>query len=109
MKRKSKQAAKPKTAPRRKAGKSTSKRKLRAIRSALQRPVVDREYALADLEPLICDLDKAAQIAFLMLMHDAENKDEDGLTMVAVEHVERLAAELRAAFYLASDGKAVRT
>lgn len=72
-------------------------------------PVIDRERALADLEPQICDLERAAHIAFLMLMHEAENQDEEGLAMVAVEHVERLAAELRAAFYLAGEDKAVQT
>jgi hypothetical protein len=71
--------------------------------------LMDRERALANLEPQICDLERAAHIAFLMLMHEAENSDEEGLAMVAVEHVEQLASELRASFALASEGKAVRT
>jgi hypothetical protein len=86
-----------------------AKRMTAAPRRKAVPPVRDREHSLADLEPQICDLDWAARIAFLILMHDAENGDEEGLAMVAVEHVERLASELRASFYLANEGKAVRT
>jgi hypothetical protein len=70
--------------------------------------VRDREYGLADLENQICDLDRAARIAFLMAMHDKEHEDEESLGLYAVEQVERLASELRAAFNVAADGKAVR-
>jgi hypothetical protein len=105
--RKSKPAAK--SAPRRKSRRAAlagTKPKLRVV----QQPVRDRERFMADLEPQICDLDRAAHIAFLMMMHDAESEDDESLGMLAVEMVERLASELRASFYLAyGEGKAVRT
>ena len=80
--------------------------KLRVV----QQPVRDRENALADLENQICDVDRAAHIACLMMMRDAEHEgDEESLGLFAAGQVERLASELRAAFYLAYDGKAVRS
>ena len=57
---------------------------------------------LADLENQICDLDRAARIAFLVTMHDAEER----LGLFTIEQVERLASELRADFdRITSDGQ----
>jgi hypothetical protein len=82
---------------------SSTKPKLRVI----QGPVTCRESSY--LENQICDLDRAARIAFLMMMHDAENKEDESLGLFAVEQVERLASELRASFYTAMDGKSVQS
>ena len=67
--------------------------------------------ALRDLEAPIRDLERAAQIAFLMTMHDLErdNDSEDEPLMFAVEQVERHAAELCKQFYRAFEGKAVQS
>jgi hypothetical protein len=73
------------------------------------RPISDDAHALLSLENQICDLDRAARIAFLMAMHDLENPEDEGLGLFAVEQVERLASELRASFDAASDGKAVQS
>lgn len=67
-----------------------------------------RPPSFSDLENQICDLDRAARIAFLMVMHDAENEGEH-LRFFAVEQVERLAAELHQSFYDVCQGKAVRS
>lgn len=83
-----------------------AKAKLRVV----HQPVRDRENSLADLENQICNLDRAAQIAFLMVMHDADReRGAESLAPDAVEQVERLASELRASFYLSADGKAVQS
>jgi hypothetical protein len=80
--------------------------KLRVV----QQPVRDRENAFTDLENQICGVDRAARIAFLMMMRDAEHDgDEESLGLFAIEQVERLASELRASFYLAYDGKAAQS
>jgi len=92
-----------KAAPRRKSRRAGTKPKLRVV----QQPVSDREHAFSDLEAQIYDLNRAARIAFLMMMHDSENADDLG--MFAVEQVERLALELQASFSLVCEGKAVRT
>jgi hypothetical protein len=76
----------------------------------VQQPVRDREKALADLENQICDVDRAARIAYLMMMHDADHEgDGESLGPFAVEQLKQLASELRTSFYLASDGKAVQS
>lgn len=76
----------------------------------VQQPVRDRENALADLENQICDVDRAARVAGLMMMRDAERDGaEESLGLFAVGQLERLASELRAAFYIACDGKAVQS
>ena len=80
----------------------TTKSKLRVVQKA--------PASYSDLESRICDLDRAARIAFLITMHDAENEeDEDSLGLFAVEQVERLAAELREAFYRSTDGEGVQS
>ncbi|HZL67220.1 MAG TPA: hypothetical protein VFC29_07805 [Candidatus Limnocylindrales bacterium] len=66
--------------------------------------------ALRDLETPIRDLERAAQIAFLMTMRDDErdnDSEDEPLALFAVEQVERLTAELREKFYRA--GKAVQS
>ena len=68
-----------------------------------------KSRALCNLEDQICDLDRAARIAFLMAMHDRENPDEECLGLFMVEHVERLAAELRADFYRALETEEVQS
>ena len=69
-------------------------------------PAIDQAAlsAFHDLEAPIRDLERAAQIAFLMTMHDLEldhDSEEERLGLFAVEQVERLTAELREKFYLA--------
>jgi hypothetical protein len=68
--------------------------------------------ALRDLEAPIRDLERAAQIAFLMTTHDLElddDSEDERLGLFAVEQVERHAAELRKQFYAAFVGKAVQS
>jgi len=68
--------------------------------------------ALRDLEAPVRDLERAANIAFLMTMHDAELNDDskdEGLALFAARQVERLATELREQFYRAGDGKAAQS
>jgi len=68
--------------------------------------------ALRDLEAPIRDLERAAQIAFLMTTHDLELDDDpedERLGLFAVEQVERHAAELRKQFYAAFEGNAVQS
>jgi hypothetical protein len=68
--------------------------------------------AFRDLEPTIRDLERAANVAFLMTMHDGElddNSEDEHLALFAVEQVERHATELREQFYRACDGKAVQS
>jgi hypothetical protein len=65
--------------------------------------------ALRDLEAPVRDLERAANIAFLMTMHDAElgdDSEDERLALFAVCQVERLATKLREQFYRAGDGKA---
>jgi hypothetical protein len=65
--------------------------------------------AFRDLEPTIRDLERAANVAFLMTMHDGElddNSEDEHLALFAVEQVERHAAELRKQFYRAAEGNA---
>lgn len=77
-----------------------AKSKLRIV----QQPNVDRENALADLENQICDVDRAARIAYLMMMRDADHEgDGESLGLTVVLWVEQLASELRASFYLACE------
>ena len=83
---------------------TTTKARLRVVQ---QPPALS---PLLDLENQICDLDRAARIAFLMTMRDLESDEGDDLLgLFAVEQVERLAKELRDAFNNATAGKAVRT
>jgi|ERR1035437_9670394 hypothetical protein len=68
--------------------------------------------ALRNLEEPIRDLERAANIAFLMTMHDRElddDSEEERLALFAVSQVERLGTELREQFYRACDGNAVQS
>jgi hypothetical protein len=56
---------------------------------------------LRDLEPTIRDLQRAANVAFLMTMREEEG---EGLALYAVEEVGRRAAELCKQFYRAFEG-----
>jgi hypothetical protein len=93
------------------ANTKTTTRKRAAPRPKLQVVPPPVWNPLMDLEAQICDLDRAARIAGLMAHHDLENEGEksESLAIIALENVQRLASELRASFYLAADGKAVRT
>jgi hypothetical protein len=53
--------------------------------------------AYRDLEPDICDLVRAAEIAFEMAMKE----DAGGCTLFSVEQFKRLAEDLKAKFYRA--------
>ena len=69
------------------------------------RPKDDRVARdLTEVEMKIRDVERAAKIAFLMMMHDAENKHDEPLAMFAVEQTERLAGELREVFYSSIEG-----
>jgi hypothetical protein len=63
------------------------------------------------LEPMINDLARWASIGRIAAYHDAENpKDPLGsLGLVVAEQVDKLALELRTAFYAAVDGPASET
>jgi hypothetical protein len=60
---------------------------------------------LCQLEALICDVERANHIAFLMTMHDEEHPDHPrgSLGLFAIEQAERLAMELKKAFYAAGE------
>ena len=77
-------------------------------------PAIDRAAlsALRDLEVPVRDLERAANVAFLMMMRDSElddDSEDERLGLFAVEQVERLAAELCKQFYRASEGKEVQS
>ena len=68
--------------------------------------------AFHNLEGQIRDLERAANVAFLMTMRDGEcdnDSEDEPLALFAVEQVERHAAELRKQFYAAFVGKAVQS
>lgn len=89
--------------------KSTTSRKRKTRKPPQLKLLSSRETAihhtrlasvLGQLEPLICDLDRWARISRMMCFHDLENIKEpvELLGLEVVEHVERLAGELKAAF-----------
>ncbi len=62
----------------------------------------DRLSRFDIVEPLICDLYRAAHITFLMHLRDQEQGSDDplgSLGMFMAEQTERLAKELRDAYY----------
>jgi hypothetical protein len=68
--------------------------------------------AFRNLEEPIRDLERAANVAYLMTMHDSElddDSEEERLGLFAVCQVERLTADLCKQFYRAWDGKAVQS
>lgn len=77
--------------------KNPGKPHLRAVSST------DTSPRPADIESMICDLYRSAHITFLMCMRDAEEGETNdplgSLGMFMAEQTERLAKELRDAFY----------
>jgi hypothetical protein len=66
--------------------------------------------ALGNLEEPIRDLERAANVAYLMTMHEEEaGKEAEGLALFAVCQVEQLAANLCKQFYRAYEGKEVQS
>jgi hypothetical protein len=68
--------------------------------------------AFRDLEAPIRNLERAANVAFLMTMRDGErdnDSEDEPLALFAVEQVERHAAELCKQFYRAFEGNAVQS
>jgi hypothetical protein len=77
-------------------------------------PAIDKAplSAFRELESPIRDLERAANVAFLMTMRDGEcdnDSEDEPLALFAVEQVERHAAELCKQFYRAFEGKAVQS
>jgi hypothetical protein len=85
------------------AKKGTKKSPKAAARSAGDQAALS---ALRDLEPTIRDLQRAANVAFLMTMREEES---EGLALYAVEEVGRHAAELCKQFYRAVEGNAAQS
>ena len=68
--------------------------------------------AFRDLESPIRNLERAANVAFLMTIRDSEEDKEgadENLALFAIEQVERLAAELCKQYYRAFEGNAVQS
>jgi hypothetical protein len=63
--------------------------------------------ALRDLEAPIREIERAANISYLMTMREeGTGQEAEGLALFAVCQVERLAADLCKQFYRASEGNA---
>jgi hypothetical protein len=89
------------------AKKGTKKLPKAAAQSARDQATLS---ALRDLEVPIREIERAANIAYLMTMREeGTGQEAEGLALFAVCQVERLAAELCKQFYRASEGKEVQS